>query len=56
MSKRFELYHAINNNMIPDNLGVNYNITSLKQFLIDNQNNFSFKFNTYEYILMNLVR
>lgn len=53
MSKRFALYHAINNNQFPNNRGAKYNVTDLRSYLLKKQVSYLSKLDVYD---GNLIR
>jgi len=53
MTKRFSLYHAINNNLFPNNLGGNYSVPNLESYLIKKQVSYLAKLNVYDANLIN---
>jgi hypothetical protein len=48
MSKRFALYHAINNNQFPNNRGAQYNVSDLRAYLIKKQASYLSKLDVYD--------
>lgn len=48
MSKRFALYHAINNNRFPNNLGGKYGVPDLRSYLIKKQTSYLGKLDIYD--------
>ena len=48
MSKRFALYHAINNNRFPNTLGVKYGVPDLRSYLIKKQVGYLSRLDVYD--------
>jgi hypothetical protein len=48
MTKRFALYHAINNNQFPNDRGTKYNVNDLRAYLIKKQPSYLSKMDVYD--------